>query len=180
MNDHVDGLEPQIVVRPFAHDDVAAVHNIEEAVSPDPWSAALFADELVGQVAGERSDRYWLVAELDGRVVGFGGLLFAADEAHIMNLAVAPELQRRGIAALLVARLLAVAGDRGATAATLEVRASNLAALALYQRFGFDEAGRRPRYYPDGEDALILWVHHIYRTEFRKMLAKRGRIVEPQ
>ncbi len=162
--------------RTLAHDDLAEVHRIEEAVSPDPWSAALFADEL----AGNRDDRHWLVAEVDGLVVGFGGLLFVADEAHIMNLAVAPESQRQGVAAGLVARLMVAAGDRGAIAATLEVRSSNEPALGLYHRFGFAEAGQRPRYYPDGEDAVIMWVHHIYRPEYRQLLDRAIGTVDVQ
>lgn len=157
-------------IRELMAEDLVAVHDIEVAVSPDPWSAELFADEL----AGGRTDRHWLVAVSDGAVVGFGGLLFVADEAHIMNLAVAPDRRRQGIAATLVANLLSTAGDRGSIAATLEVRASNEAALGLYRSFGFTESGRRPRYYPDGEDALIMWVHRIHRFEYRRMLDERA------
>ena len=157
-----------ITLNPMGHDHIDAVHAIEIAAAPDPWSRELFAAEL----NDEGPARQWLVAEdSDGRVVGFGGLLFALDEAHIMNLAVSPEAQRSGIASMLVARLLLDAGDRGSIAATLEVRAANIAALGLYRRFGFEEAGRRPRYYADGEDAVIMWVHKIYRPEFRDWLA---------
>ncbi|MEM9652795.1 MAG: ribosomal protein S18-alanine N-acetyltransferase [Actinomycetota bacterium] len=145
-----------------------AVHTIETDASPDPWSRDLFASEL----DGGGPDRRWLVALNDrGEVVGFGGLLFVLDEAHIMNLAVAPTVQRQGLASALVARLLLDAGDRGTISVTLEVRPSNGPALALYHRFGFESAGRRPGYYPDGEDAVIMWLHRIHRPEVRARLA---------
>jgi ribosomal-protein-alanine N-acetyltransferase len=163
-----DRDQTTLTFRPLQQWDLEAVQRIEDSVSPDPWSAALFADEL----AGDTSDRLWMVAVADGgEVVGFGGLLFIVDEAHIMNLAVAGDRQRQGIASALVSRLLTAAGDRGATGATLEVRASNRAALALYRRFRFEEAGRRPRYYPNGEDAVIMWVHRIYRPDYQRFLA---------
>ncbi|MGB5758919.1 MAG: ribosomal protein S18-alanine N-acetyltransferase [Acidimicrobiales bacterium] len=166
-----------IGIRAMAADDLAVVHRIEELVSPDPWSRSLFADEL----ATARDDRQWLVATVAGEVVGYGGLLFVADEAHIMNLAVDPVRQRQGIASRLVANLLLAAGDRGTIAATLEVRASNWQAQGLYRRFGFVESGHRPRYYPDGEDAVIMWVHRMYRSEFRRMLSERanGQAADP-
>lgn len=169
--------QPPLTTRPLTEEDLDAVHGIELAVSPDPWSAGLFADEL----RGDRNDRQWQVATIDDAIVGFGGLMLVADEAHIMNLAVAPDRQRRGIAARLVAELLTVAGDRGSIAATLEVRDSNRPALALYRRFGFTEAGRRPRYYPDGEDAVIMWVHRIYERKYRELLvAEAGRGVSSE
>lgn len=161
-----------VELRPFASEHVDAVHRIEVAVGPDPWSASLFADEL----SGDGSDRLWLVAvdRPSGDPIGFGGLLFIADEAHVMNLAVDPNHQRRGVAAHLLSKLLTEAGDRGATGATLEVRASNEPALGLYGRFGFAEAGRRPRYYPDGEDAVIMWAHKIYELDYRERLVALG------
>lgn len=148
------------------------VHAIETAATPDPWSRELLATELddVGP------DRHWLVAIQDGDVVGFGGLLFIVDEAHIMNLAVRPDRQRQGLASMLVSRLLRDAGDRGATGVTLEVRVSNRPAIALYEMFGFEHVGRRPRYYADGEDAAIMWVHKIHRPEFRDRLGPSGLI----
>ncbi len=160
---------PAIGIRALAADDLTAVHRIEKSVSPDPWSESLFAEELS---AG--GDRHWLVATAGPLVVGFGGLLFVADEAHLMNLAVAPAHQRHGIATRLVANLLLGAGDRGSVAMTLEVRASNRGAQDLYRRFGFLDAGHRPRYYPDGEDAVIMWVHHMHRIEYQRMLCDRA------
>ncbi len=166
-----------IELRPFEVDDVDAVHRIEVAASPDPWSKSLFADEL----EGDRADRLWLVAvdratadRAAAVPVGFGGALFITDEVHIMNIAVDPVRQRQGIAAQLLSQLLTMAGDRGSIGATLEVRASNAPAIGLYERFGFSSAGLRPRYYPDGEDAVIMWAHRIYELDYRERLVALG------
>lgn len=167
------GERPPLILRSLVVEDVPAVHCIEVAATPDPWSESLFADEL----SEGGAERYWLVAEaMDGSLVGFGGLLFVADDAHIMNLAVDPDLQRQGIAAHLLSALLLEAGDRGITAATLEVRASNAAALGLYRTFGFIESGRRPRYYADGEDAVIMWARKLYKPDYRQLLSELGEL----
>lgn len=151
-----------IDLRPMEPADLDAVHRLEVACSPDPWSRHL----LAGELEGPGTDRHWLVAtEGDGvapaTIVGFGGILSIVDEAHVMNLAVHPRWRRRGLASRLLAALLVRAVDRGATAATLEVRAANRAATELYRRFGFEAAGRRRAYYADGEDATIMWCHGL-------------------
>ena len=166
-------MSTAIELRPFVAADVDAVHQIEVAANEDPWSRSLFADELRID-AGASSDRHWLVATADDTLVAFGGILFVADEVHVMNLAVEPTKQRQGIAARLLAALLTKAGDRGAISATLEVRSSNLAARGLYERFGFSKAGIRPNYYSNGEDAVIMWAHRIYSAEFRQHMSDMG------
>jgi len=158
---------PTIAVdlRPLDVADLDRVHALELVASEDPWSR----DLLAGELEGDRSDRQWLVATgSDGTILGFGGVLQVVDEAHVMNLVVDPEWRRHGIARRLLGRLLLDIGDRGAIAATLEVRSGNDAAIGLYRSFGFERAGRRPRYYPDGTDAEIMWCHHIHRTERRQ------------
>lgn len=81
------------------------------------------------------------------------------EETHITLLAVAPEKQGQGLGALLLWALLNLGQQQGRAWATLEVEADNQPALGLYQKFGFQEAGRRPNYYPSGADALILWCN---------------------
>ncbi len=84
------------------------------------------------------------------------------DEAHITTLAVDPEHRRKGIAERLTVELLQTARDRGMLCATLEVRASNIGAIELYRKIGFEEAAIRKRYYPDNqEDALIMWLYRL-------------------
>jgi len=90
-------------------------------------------------------------------VVGFAGVALYPDEAHVMTIAVDPAVQGRGIGARLVAGMLDEVARAGLAAATLEVRAGNVAARRLYRRAGFEDAGVRSAYYPDGEDAVIMW-----------------------
>ncbi len=159
-----------LTLRPLAGDDLDAVHRLEVASSASPWSRELLAGELSEDDA-VILDRCWLVATDDeNRLAGFGGVLLVADEAHVMNIAVDHARRRHGIASRLLAELLLVAGDRGSISATLEVRAGNTPAIGLYRRFGFDDSGRRPRYYSDGEDALIMWLHRIDRPAVREQL----------
>ncbi|HSK22031.1 MAG TPA: ribosomal protein S18-alanine N-acetyltransferase [Egicoccus sp.] len=105
-----------------------------------------------------RDDRCCLVARsTDGAVVGFAMGFVLLDEAHVLDIAVAEPHRRQGIGRTLMDTLLDRVCERGATGVTLEVRRSNTAALALYRRLGFAVEGERPRYYPDGEDALLMW-----------------------
>ncbi len=160
--------------REMVPDDVAAVAALEAVASPDPWSAELFRQEFEGL-----DNRTWLVAErptaATATILGFGGTLRVTDELHIMNLAVDPSFRRQGLASRLLAGLLLDGLDRGSVSATLEVRASNRAALGLYQAFGFTESGRRTRYYQNGEDAVIMWRHRLHRPEAQAdLLARLG------
>jgi ribosomal-protein-alanine N-acetyltransferase len=111
-----------------------------------------------------------VVGLLETEVVAYGGLMFAVDEAHITNIAVDPEFQRRGFARRVLLELANVAIDRGFTALTLEVRVSNTAAQAMYRRFGFAPAGIRQRYYENTEDALVMWAHDIDSPEYKARL----------
>jgi ribosomal-protein-alanine N-acetyltransferase len=117
-----------------------------------------------------RDERHYVVGLLETEVVAYGGLMFAVDEAHITNIAVDPEFQRRGFARRVLLELANVAIDRGFTALTLEVRVSNTAAQAMYRRFGFAPAGIRQRYYENTEDALVMWAHDIDSPEYRARL----------
>ena len=99
----------------------------------------------------------WLVAEEDGRVIGYVGSQSVPPEADVMNLAVAPDCRKKGIGRALMTALIAQLRSRGVTALFLEVRVGNLPAQSLYQSLGFVEVGRRPKYYVNPiEDALIL------------------------
>jgi [ribosomal protein S18]-alanine N-acetyltransferase len=106
-------------------------------------------------------------------LLGLGCYWAILEEAHITIMAIAPEYQGQGLGQALLWALLASAHHRGLERATLEVRASNQAALALYQKYGFTEAGRRRRYYPDTqEDALILWRGKLQYPDFAQALAR--------
>jgi ribosomal-protein-alanine N-acetyltransferase len=104
-------------------------------------------------------------------LIGLGCYWAILEEAHITILAIDPAYQRQGLGQAMLLALLVSAQQRGLERATLEVRASNQAAIALYEKFGFREAGRRQRYYADtGEDALILWRGDLHQPQFEQML----------
>lgn len=144
-----DVSEP-FVLRPLMAADLEAVAAIEEASDLPRRSPEARREDL-------GDERTWgVVLEVGGELVGVGSLWLAPDEAHITSLAVAGEARRRGHGRRLVTALVALAGSLGLEAVTLEVRASNGAARALYGGYGFEEVGERRRYYPDGEDAVIM------------------------
>ncbi|NEQ04922.1 MAG: ribosomal protein S18-alanine N-acetyltransferase [Moorea sp. SIO4E2] len=112
------------------------------------------------------------ITSLPNWLVGLGCFWSILEEAHIIILAVHPDYQRQGLGQLLLYSLLKEAKQRNLKWATLEVKPSNQAALALYQKFGFTKAGRRRNYYKDtGEDALILWRGGLKTPEFEKIMA---------
>ncbi|MEG3839887.1 ribosomal protein S18-alanine N-acetyltransferase [Microcoleus sp. herbarium14] len=105
-------------------------------------------------------------------LIGIGCLWAILEEAHIIMLAIHPQFQRQGLGQALLWALLKSACDRQLERSTLEVRDSNLAAVSLYKKFGFKEAGRRKRYYEDtGEDALVMWRSGLEKPEFQQYLA---------
>lgn len=138
------------LIRPFELADLTAVLSIEQASSPCPWKAEFFLGELHKPYARV------LVAELQGEVVGYLCCWFVVDEVQILNLAVHPGCRRHGVAKALLQAMLAAARHAGMRSVSLEVRRGNMPARALYQQFHFAQVAVRPRYYADGEDALLL------------------------
>ena len=130
---------------------VPQVAALEKLCFNDPWSEQSVASELQNDLA------LWLVALSDDEVVGYIGSQTAAGETDMMNVAVHPDYRRRGIAGILVESLIGELKCRGSCALSLEVRASNEPAKALYAKMGFREVGCRRNYYRNPkEDALIL------------------------
>ena len=130
---------------------VPQVAALEKLCFSDPWSE--------DSVAGELKNLYsfWLVAEDDGLVAGYIGCQMSFPEVDVMNVAVHPDFRRRGIAAILVEALTDHLRHMDCTSLSLEVRASNDPAIALYEKLGFEIVGRRPNYYRHPkEDALIM------------------------
>ena len=141
----------EIELVPMTEAHVAAVAALEQVCFSDPWSEQSVRSELTNPLS------LWLTA-LDGdTVAGYVGSQTVLDEADIMNVAVAPEYRRRGIARQLLDRLQDLLAAQGIRSLTLEVRASNGPAIALYEFLGYVQVGRRPNYYfKPREDALIL------------------------
>lgn len=155
-----------IEIRPMDERDVSAVHSIEMRSYSMPWSQSAFEAEL-----GNRTAHY-LVAVQGGVVVGYCGMWMILDEAHITTIAVDPNWRRRHIAERLLLALLDLAIWCGAVHATLEVRITNLGAQRLYERFGFEASGNRPKYYWDtGEDAVIMWAKFINGADYQSSIA---------
>ena len=148
-------MKPSEIV-PMAEAHVAAVAELEKACFSAPWSETSVREELTNPLS------LWLVALAGGQVAGYVGSQTVLDEADMMNLAVAPRHRRQGIARQLVEALGNALRAQGVQSLTLEVRASNEAAIQLYRSLGFTQVGRRPRYYTKPtEDALILrWTLH--------------------
>ena len=145
-------LTARVVVDPMRAEDVPAVHEIERLSFSTPWPAYAFEQEL----KGNRLARY-IVARAGERLVGFAGMWLMVDDAHVTTFGVHPDWRRQGIGRQLLLNLIELSVAIGARRMTLEVRPSNESAQALYQAFGFEVAGRRPRYYTDdGEDALVM------------------------
>lgn len=157
---------PALEVRELDAADLDDVARIELAANASPWSRALFEGELSMSAA----ERLWLVGTVGDTVVGFAGAMFIEDDVHIMNVAVDSVARRQGFARQLVSELLRRSVALGGRNATLEVRASNQSAIALYRNFRLAPVGIRAGYYPDGEDALILWAHDIDSPEYSPLL----------
>lgn len=139
------------MIVPMREDHVAQVAALEKLCFSDPWSEASIFAELHNPLST------WFVDEEDGAVIGYIGAQAVPPEADVMNLAVAPDCRRQGIGAKLLCTMTEVLHRQGIETLFLEVRPSNSAAIALYERCGFALAGRRPKYYVNPpEDALIL------------------------
>ena len=152
-----DPARLQVVTAPMRTKDLKGVLAIEEAVFPQPWTHRLFVEELA-----QRTSRAYRAAWVDRDIVGFAGLMFIDDEAHVNNIAVHPGWQGRSLGTAILLDLVRVALERGARHLTLEVRVGNEPALALYRRFGMAPVGVRRNYYPEtGDDALVMWVRDI-------------------
>ena len=130
---------------------VAPIAHLEKLCFSDPWSENSIRYELTNPLS------FWLVAMEGDRLAGYVGSQSVLDEADMMNIAVHPDFRRRGVAQSLVEALVAGLKEKNVRCLTLEVRASNEPAIALYQKLGFVQVGRRPKYYRNPrEDALIL------------------------
>ena len=162
-------------LRRMTVDDLTAVAGIEESAFEGGWPRTAFEHELTANAVA----RYVLLERVaqgcsGGAPLGFAGLWLQFDQAHIVTVAVEPSVRRSGYGSLLVLALLNIASAAGMSDATLEVRASNVAARALYARHGFFEVGERRRYYADnGEDAVIMTTRELTSPALHDIVARR-------
>jgi len=163
----------QIQLNMMTLDDVPYVAWLEQLCFTSPWSEATYRHEIQANFRAFyyvmrpalSSDSVTLSSNFEPtqpRILAYGGFWLMGDEAHIVTIASHPEWRRRQLGELMLLLLLIEAHDMGARSVTLEVRPSNLPALALYQKQGFEEVGRRKRYYRDNdEDALLLTLFYL-------------------
>jgi ribosomal-protein-alanine N-acetyltransferase len=146
-------LEKELLFRPMRKYDIPSVAAIEQTAYPFPWSEATFHDCF-------NANYYNWVGEYQGQVAAYGILSVVLDESHVLNLCVAPAMQKRGFGHQMLRKLIDEARAKGADTLFLEARPSNVSALRLYYGMGFNEVGLRRDYYPAvggrREDALLL------------------------
>ncbi len=154
-------METEIIFREMTLSDIEQVYLIECATFSQPWSV----ESLIGELTRNSDVAYYVVAEAEGKIVGYAGTWILFDEAHMTNIAVVPEFRRRHVATNIILAMMREARRRGASCMTLEVREFNFKAQNLYASLGFEKVGVRRRYYSDtGENALILWNRDIIGT----------------
>ena len=158
-----------LVIVPMRRAHIRKIMPIEQQVYPRPWTAQVFVEELEQVRSGKR---HYLVGTISDELVGYGGLLYVENDAHVTNLAVHPMWRSRGIATELMLDLAWEANRRGCEAMTLEVRHTNVAAQLLYRRFGFVPAGVRKKYYENRDDAIVMWCAGVQQPEFSERLRK--------
>lgn len=152
LGDQVRGLR----FAPMLAADVDEVHALECSVFPHPWSRGNFSDSLASGYDA------WTARDAQGRLAGYYLLMYAVDEAHLLDVAVAADRQRQGLGRHLLDRIGARAREQGMSSVLLEVRPSNERALDVYRRYGYREIGRRKAYYPahggQREDAIVMRI----------------------
>jgi|LSQX01.1.fsa_nt_gb ribosomal-protein-alanine N-acetyltransferase len=142
-----------IITRSMEVKDLDQIMVIELESFTTPWTKESFRVEIQ-----ENGLAQYFIAEIDGKVVGYGGIWLILDEGHITNVAVGKEYRGLGVGNKLVEALILYCKEKNITNMTLEVRESNLVAQNLYKKYGFLEYGIRPNYYADDhEDAVIMW-----------------------
>lgn len=129
---------------------IADILCVERECFTDPWSEAMFSEEISGKFA------HYYVVEKDSKAVGYMGMWALSGEGHITNVAVSEKHRRKGYAKALISHFIEIAKKEKLEFMTLEVRASNTPAIKLYEYFGFVEVGIRKRYYENVEDAILM------------------------
>ncbi len=151
----------QVELRRMTKADVPRVMEVEKRCFRNPWSESAYLTEISNRSA------YYVVACVEGLVVGYAGMWIIADEAHITTLGVDSDYREQKIGEQLLIRLLEEARALRARRATLEVRVSNVPAQNLYRKYGFAPAALRKEYYSDNrEDALVMWIDDLLVESF--------------
>jgi ribosomal-protein-alanine N-acetyltransferase len=157
---------PSIDITKMRRRHLRKVLGIESLVYPRPWSASLFLAEM-----SQRSTRTYIVARNRNEVIGYAGMMYTGQEAHVTNIAVDPDWHGNKVGTRLLLTIITEAIARGAKTISLEVRVSNDVAQSMYEKFGFSVAGVRKGYYIEtNEDAFIMVVDDALSTGYRLQL----------
>lgn len=155
-----------VAIRPMLNSDIEAVSKIEKQSFTTFWNTQAYVTELMN------ANALYVVATLNDRVVGYGGLWVIMDEAHITTIAVEAGLRGNKIGERLLIEMLKGSQKRGATRSTLEVRETNEPAKRLYEKYGYVWVAIRKAYYADNkENAEILWINDMTTSEWRQQFA---------
>ena len=157
----------EIYINDLQNSDLDSLMEIEStAYGEHHWSRDSFVNELNNKVA-----KYYSVKNNKSELIGYMGVWNIVDEAHITTLAVKKDFRRMHVAEALIAKMLEDCYNNYVKYITLEVRAGNVPAIKLYEKFGFKSLGVRKGYYQDnGEDALIMWTENIFHESFKENL----------
>lgn len=141
-----------MTLRPWKYEDILRFAELERECFPadEAWSYRMIASSF------ESENFFGVAADDGGEIIGYGGITVAGDSADIANIAVFEEFRRGGVGGAILEELLNIARRQGAAKAFLEVRVSNSPAMRLYLKHGFAGLYARTRYYPDGEDCLVM------------------------
>lgn len=145
-------LKNQYQFRTMTEHDLDAVMEIEPHIYSHPWSRGNFSDSLKSGYPA------WVLLH-DAKIIGYALMMMVLDEAHLLNLSIAKPYQKQGLGRLLLEHMIEMAKNQGATDMFLEVRPSNISAIALYENIGFNEMAIRRGYYPahnGREDAVLM------------------------
>ena len=155
----------EIYINPMTEDDIEEVVKIEEAAyGPHHWAKSSFYDEMSNNLA-----KYYTAKTPAGELVGYAGTWHIIDEGHITTIAVKKDYLRNHIGEAIIHKILEDCYENGVKYLTLEVRASNIPAIKLYEKYGFQSLGTRKGYYQDNnEDALIMWTENIFYDKFKQ------------
>ena len=148
----MSALNSRYQFRPMTEADLDAIMEIEPHIYSHPWSRGNFSDSLVSGYSA------WVLLD-DAKIIGYALMMMVLDEAHLLNLSVAKAYQKQGLGRLLLEHMITIAKKHAAANMFLEVRPSNISAIALYENIGFNEMAVRRGYYPahnGREDAVLM------------------------
>jgi ribosomal-protein-alanine N-acetyltransferase len=148
-------MSEQVTFRKMTLHDVNKVYEIEKESFTLAWTKEAFEQEMV-----KNEFAYYVVAESEEGIIGYCGMWLVIDEAHITNIAISPSQRGKKLGEALMKAAIDAAKAHGAKLMTLEARVSNIVAINLYKKLGFQNGGIRKGYYTDNqEDAIVMWVN---------------------